>query len=982
MHINDSSFSKAISWSRNGFIAYIPPHATSKFNLQLTYLQNLDGKNWTLEDSQGLLVKPLVECNQAPELTLVEWNNSSTDLAVVDISGNFYVMLAGVKLVETKQTSPSRPATANGLPAPSYELTSYNHMEMIYRDVHEPVPTSSFQYSLQVSSLKWLNVLKPFRISYPPRLQKPDSLKENDKATSFSYAYGINEHPPMGMAHPILTKQACVVLRCNGELTLYHQGEHKVEYHKVSKNLCFKSKNPIIMESSIGFYENSIIVTAYEKNSNKIRTFEVNVEWGFLLESAKRQKVDPQYRTPPNAQDKVKLQIRPLHEMSPFPLCIKSDTLWDDNDDDQMKIDGDKPHRFNSSYELGEITNIKLVSPSFEKGLTLDVLITYNYLREDRSHHSSIYRYNLVASDNFVPKAFMELGLKKNANVKEKKQKLFSLVLRDSISRPGSLDSIETSAMDRLLFLVFKGFRIDVIDRSTFRIINGKSNEARNPNPPSSIRSIFHLGYDFPEIPKESDLSLMAISPNTTSVVYLDIVLESGLTVKYLERPMEEITNPRDIYVTSVCFSYLYAFSNHLNICINDLIAFIGYEILKLKNSLKSSVSENQAVTIIDKFIDSILLESTRAMSFQLDAVAREPVDKLLSNSLLQRLLSLQLLLSSFHSSKKKVSDIAWVVLNIRSASFGIMFLMSSIYRQISKKKPNEETLTDAATRAEFIMSLIGNVKWIIDLMIYFNQELMQLAYFKKNFARSKLNFHNTLTLPILMCKVLRIFLIYVLSSIAKTHEILKELNKYLIEANKMFTPMKEALNRYFAVCSQSPLNVGLFESFLRECDKYVSEEIIKVSKTKEKAFALGAEHKLVFQGEIDRDILHIAEGVVAKHSATLQKDIKISEVYFYDASWIKVGIYSEIKPPDSPLLVIPRLQISKSECIDALRKVVFSLPLNRGYTNSTKIRRCTRCRSYSLINDPVTFEPTSQVGLWTIVFQRTCLCGSSWVNI
>ena len=32
------------------------------------------------------------------------------------------------------------------------------------------------------------------------------------------------------------------------------------------------------------------------------------------------------------------------------------------------------------------------------------------------------------------------------------------------------------------------------------------------------------------------------------------------------------------------------------------------------------------------------------------------------------------------------VPDIAWIVLNLRSASLGIMFTLSSIYRQVSKK--------------------------------------------------------------------------------------------------------------------------------------------------------------------------------------------------------------------------------------------------------------------------------------------------------
>ena len=31
-------------------------------------------------------------------------------------------------------------------------------------------------------------------------------------------------------------------------------------------------------------------------------------------------------------------------------------------------------------------------------------------------------------------------------------------------------------------------------------------------------------------------------------------------------------------------------------------------------------------------------------------------------------------------------------------------------------------------------MSIIGNFKWLIDLLVYLNQELLQLIYVKNNF--------------------------------------------------------------------------------------------------------------------------------------------------------------------------------------------------------------------------------------------------------
>ena len=108
--------------------------------------------------------------------------------------------------------------------------------------------------------------------------------------------------------------------------------------------------------------------------------------------------------------------------------------------------------------------------------------------------------------------------------------------------------------------------------------------------------------------------------------------------------------------------------------------------------------------------------------------------------------------------------------------------------------------------------------------------------------------------------------MIYALSSIGKTHEILKKLNEDLSESNKVFTPMKEALNRYFTICNQSPLNLGLFENFLRECDAFIIKEIGQKVEGKDKGYGLKIERKLVCQGEITEEILPIEKALIQRH--------------------------------------------------------------------------------------------------------------------
>lgn len=1008
-----SKMSNTISWSKNGFIAYAAPELNLKYNLNLTYLENVDGKSWQLAKHQGISVRPLAESNLAPELRLVSWSNLSTDLAVADIHGNFYVLLAGVGLLENKDANGST-SKINGLSvsstasSPSYELTSYNHMEMIYRDIIDPQPTGRMTSMSQVVSFKWLNIFKPQIINKPAVLTKVDNSSLS--LPPFAYTYGVGQHHPHGACHPISTKQACIALRQNGECILYFQGEHKVEYHKISIKLQFLSNAVIITKSSIGFKnDKDVIISAYDAVSNSIKTFLISIDWGFLVESAQKQKVDPHYHTPKEAQKAPSLILKTLHEMNPIAANICELNKESEIGDDIMDIDNeDNPKP--KDIKLGSISSIDIISPSFDADLKLDILISYAYENEASEITTTVYRYILADSQDLVSETFADLGMRKNVSASLSDEiKDYSLVLQDKLTRPGHIQRIETAVADSFIVLIYTHGEIDVIDRHNLQIVNNRSEielkNTKDGDTPLTVSTMFDVGFNFPIIPvTDKNPIVIAVSPNLTSIAYTKINnKDQQLNLQVLEKNTNHGISPKELFVTSVGFAFRHSYACYTNSSADDLLALIQSEIKRVSGLLHKSVSDKKhnIETILNKFIESIICESHKAINFQLDAFGKESVDKLLSNPPLQKLLSLQLVLGELKSHDHIISDIAWIVLNLRSTSFGIMFLLSSIYRQISKKKPIDDSLHDSIARGECIMSLIGNVKWLIDLMVYFNQELLQLSYSKNDPSQSKLTMSNSTVLPILISKVPRLFLIYALSSIGKTHEILKKLNEDLSESNKVFTPMKEALNRYFTVCNQSPLNLGLFENFLRECDAFIIKEIGQKVEGKDKSYGLKIEQKLVCQGEITEEILPIAKALIQRHSAYVNRDMKVSELYFYDVDWIDIGInklnsnhpeakfpldqYPVIhKYPNTVKQVVPRLRFSDKECIDALRKIVISVDFDEGSkktTNLSKLRKCTRCRSFSLVNDPLVFDSPGNIGLWTMVFQRTCICGNAWVN-
>ncbi|CCG25057.1 RNA polymerase II mediator complex subunit [Candida orthopsilosis Co 90-125] len=920
VHLEDvQKTSSLISWSKNGLIVYISPCKRSKNNLLLTYLESVDGHSWRLAPPQPVEVK--LENNFLPEISLVCWSTLSTDLAVSDVYGNFYILLAGVGMVDSKDASPS------------YELTSYNHMEMIYRDVINQDIKSPINPGASIIAFKWLNIEKP------QILNKPASLVNLEH--SYVYTYGVNQFASHGVSHPIPTKQACLALRRNGTLMLYYQGEHKVEYHKVSINL---NDSPLmISNASIGFTNGKqVVITAYDRLSDDISTYVVTIDWGFLVESAKRQKTDPHYHTPKENQNFPGLNIAKIHEMKPLP-----------------------EYKENS---INPLSSIDLVSASVERESKMSILISYSSV--------DIYRYEVVDTAEIIPDAFTELGGKMNFH--EKSPPSQTIELKDKIARTGKLQAIVSGPSDLYCLMMYEDGRIDVLDTKSWEIVNSPNEQF----PPSTISTVFDVGFSLPEIKHENPL-ILAVSPNMTSVVYTEVYNETEFLTL---RPVEKVRNtgfqPRDLFATSVALAYRHAYACYTNTFTDDLIILIQSEVERLRSLLLKQMPEKRESIqlMIKKFVESIISEAHKSINFQLDAFSKESVDKLLSNPPLQKLLSLQLILGEAQGNSV-MSDIAWIVLNLRSTNFGIMFSLSSVYRQISKKKPSEDSLKDSITRAECIVSLIGNIKWLIDLMVYFNQELLQLSYFRNDSENSKLSLSNSVVLPVILSKVPRLFLMYAISSMGKTHEILKKLHKDLAESNKLFTPMKEALNRYFTICSGAPLTLSLFEQYLRECDALIAKEFATRLATKEKGYSLKIEQKLVCHGEITDDVKDIARILVDRYAHNISREMKVSELYFYNTEWLNIGFnkHTQSIEDSSTILyaqasnkkVVRRLKLDHD--IDALRKI---------YIYDGSIRRCTRCRSVSLVTDPFVFESTTTIGLWTMVFQRTCICGNTWVNI
>lgn len=994
----------------------MPESKAAREGLYITYLENVNGKSWRLAPPTNL--KPKIEAsnNGKPlaNISLVEWLTLNTELAVADTRGNFFLLLTGVGLLNSQKTPPAPTNGANGtgsngtstnangtaaasngngtgnsngvangdlrrsngeavangvtaagstnaggsdsklnLSQPSYEYTTFSHMELIYRDLEvcDKVQAPSDSTSQVFVAFKWLQTEKTHLTNKPATVNQ----SENGKLT---YSYGAHQYTPKGVAHPLPTKHACVALRRNGEFVLYYQGEHKVEYHKISIRL-EEEGSCAFEKAAIGFANRqNLVITAYDLQSNRINSYLVNVDWGFLVGAADKQKHDPLYSTPVANRTPPSLKKTKIDSF----LRIPSIQITDDNDE-----------------ITNTLTSIDLLAPSYDSNSKLEILMTYE-IQNGNDVNSVIYRYRLQDQCDRISSSFLDLGMRKGiTKAEDAKTEDYGLVLQDVWKRKGKVRRIEPYALDAFFLVISSDGRVDIIERDGMKLV--KQQDAS----PKSILILQQAGFQFPTIDTSDNSDIMiGVSPTGLSIVYAKLGKKSGhdLELALMEKTKYLSCTDTDFAITAAAFATSHSYCCYTSTTTEDLIILIQNETLRIRNASETT-DKAKAYERSQDFINSVLKASHLAINFYVTNYHKESLERLVQNPALQRLLSLQMLLGEMDDKNILVKDIAWSILNLRSTRNGIIFVLSDIYKQMTKRRPSEDTLEYSTYRGEIIMSLVGSAKFLVDFFIYMNQELVHLSLQKNNRTKSELTMENSIALPMIVSKVPRLILIYALTSVVKACEHFKKIHMELVESNKLFSPMKEALNRFFTVCSFSPINLALIEQFLRECDVLVSKEFSVQDQ-------LNAEQELICRGKLSPEAQNVAKAILDRFSTYINRDTRVSEQFFYDVNWLGIGVGNEefymdsLTIPTSSALIVSsqanptsvyRLQHTPTQCFDTVRKVDIDL-------SSSKIRKCSRCRGISLVADPTVYTNSTPIGLWTVHFQRYCICGGIWVHL
>jgi mediator of RNA polymerase II transcription subunit 16 len=276
-------------------------------------------------------------------------------------------------------------------------------------------------------------------------------------------------------------------------------------------------------------------------------------------------------------------------------------------------------------------------------------------------------------------------------------------------------------------------------------------------------------------------------------------------------------------------------------------------------------------------------------------------------------------------------------------------------------------------SHVEVLHSLLGVVRWSMDLMNFIIDDLYVLSRLTKGHTHErefvqqkgrelfpklpslrtltqKVSESNSCALFLILASIPRTFLRYNSRGLRGLDETARK-----ILANSTDDDQKQVFHSLKDIIDASPIKVPHFERILTDVDGSVKGAYQSQGISNEDRAA--AEKEMLVNADIPDHLMPVVNRLLTLTLNSLSNEIDPAALYFEDPSWLGL---SDDENSDA----------FRQTCIvDALRKI----PL----TPDTSLRRCTRCCAHM-----ADLLPHKGNSIWVTSMQRMCLCGSLWMLV
>ncbi|CAB4253842.1 Sin4p [Maudiozyma barnettii] len=976
-----------VSWSKNGIIAYSDSNST-KGNLCITFLENINGSNWRFHPPAKYVIHPQlheISTNSGNKKLASSGSNTTTATAVATVGSSTTAGSSG--------SPPQSTTTSNGTSSNSkssnhffYNITSihwnnwfslpgdmlavcdelgnmtmliagqspegattFEKLTMLFQDniykIHNHVAPLTQQidkesefkierkhtkkeYNTRILDFHWLSSSKSIIISQFCAFDSTSNVYRN-KALQIA---------PSGVFYPPFMKYACMAVRRNGQLDFWYQFSNSKDHKKINLHL-LPSQNQRLKELDWFQFaritpmkdDQSILVSGYSKITKKICFYKVLVNWN--TPSANKN----------NALNDPTLIVTPILEV---PLS----TIDDEG-------------RVLKFYDL-----VVLSKTAIDKDTSAEVLVVYHICGTQKTLIKRFKLMNSYLTMDFL--SVLKPGIESinGGNMQPIKSKHYTLRHGHDIFLDKRVSNITTELLDNFVTFFYDNGSVDVFNQNDWNKererIKSQNNKSKFLNVMTSALS---TGLSFRNIPLSSAIEWVRLSPTMTGIIYK---LKTDNVPRFSTLTRSDLTDASMDELDAIAFAFTFVNSTHRQLSAEDLSVACKSHIINL-----SEISEDRA----KDFIMTLMSNLYPFFNVSPDA-PKDIMDKMISSRPIQKIMLLQLELGT-RLKDERIAQMARVILYLKNVLFafnGVARNLQFAIEQMNNGNSNASTkmFQTLFSKQDLIYSLIPIANWFVKFVTFLIQEVLLLV---NNPSESK----NTLVLGVFGAKMPRQLILSVLNEIKKIMQIISKFPE------TTYPVLNESSTYLRMVLSDTPVNFEKFETFLVDVNNKFTA-FSEQQPASEKDNILKREYSLLIQAEVPPSHARISDFLVAYSCNAVISHIKPSDVYFTDTTGLRLtdtefleADFSHLLQPLSKGVVVNLLSDDQNSSKRFSQMIIDGVTYDKfspKELENGKMKRCSRCgavtRAGYVIAEDKTIVPTSiHTKRWPTMYTRTCIC-------
>ncbi|KAG4032195.1 hypothetical protein MFRU_007g01070 [Monilinia fructicola] len=495
--------------------------------------------------------------------------------------------------------------------------------------------------------------------------------------------YDGSQAPTLGPTHPIHSKSAFLYVTTNGTLRLLWLQNNGKWCESQTELESIVSSDDLITHAAICAERSSLLI-ALATASKQLRIIRAGIDWGV-----------------PQTQEKVNPMTTPLNaSLRSRPLTVTS-WLYD--------VPGDTLNASHLESSMVQLSHLEFLSPCVDSKnhMAPPILVAVrSYLPGLASHynqevHTTIDRWEFrERNQQPVHPAFEHSSSRKGTDGSQPVKPMITAQLKklESLTVNKIVVAMQTMYLGKIICFMYSDGSVDYRDRLTM-------NETFNDGDLDRVCHLSQIGFSYTE---DEPCLQAALSPSTCSMA--QIRNDGKVRWKRLEYHLGEIgSNMEDPRYAAMIAALSLS-------CSTSVMMSINYDdILATAHGLAKSR---------DNLANGWLHELAKILKVIVDYSEEAHYDVLIRNTTIQLCLTIQnsLGFQGHLNPRKFAGKFSWLVLQLRN-----IVVVVTMAANMKVQGPTPDKFSTPLDDPEVINALAGSVRWVLDLMAWITDTLLEL---------------------------------------------------------------------------------------------------------------------------------------------------------------------------------------------------------------------------------------------------------------